>query len=126
MDINSIVHAEPKEEPRFMPDDPDYEYMTIEWEDNETGELYSDRVWSNARRDWQETTILGLLHEISHLVRRAIAEGIPICTKEHPVDIGFCFHDDSPMHDMFRGGYKVDGRLLDEWDDIERLISLLS
>ncbi len=110
----------------FLPGDPDNEYMPIEWADSETGELFKERVWSNARRERQETAILELLHEISHLVRRAIAEGIPICTDEHPVDIGFCFNDDSPMHEMFRGGYKVDGSLLDEWDDIERLIRLLA
>ncbi len=110
----------------FTQDGSAYECTVIEWEDNETGERYREQLVSDIRREQQETTILGLLHEISHLVRRAMAMGVPVCVKGHPVDIGFCFNDDSPMHEMFRGGYKVNDDLLDEWDDIERLLRLFT
>ncbi len=121
-DLRSL---EDQNNPQFIPDDTGYEYMTIDCRDDITGELFSERVWSNVRQEEQETLILELLHEIFHLVRTTIAKGIPICTERHPVDIGFCFCDGSPMCELFKEGYKVNDCLLDQWDELEKLNRLL-
>ena len=111
---------------KIATDQDGYIYLRGEWVDEEEECSGPIEIISNPVLEEYEKNILSMITEVAWLARNLYASGYEFPVKGHPVDISFCFEPGSWLREQDWDGYKLNEDILENWEMIDQMASLLS
>ena len=106
----------------------DFLPLSEEWTHAEEEEAFSGPInfITDPVLEAYEVNIFGMITEVARLARNLEADRFMFPVKGHPVDISFCFEPGSWLREQEWDGYKLNENIIEEWESINELASLLS